>query len=346
MRIRMSPAPALSIVAAIVLLIGWACRGGIASPFGSSLRAAQSSKRQPLRTSAGTLSTFLRAGTVPVGHAPKSLARPLAQSAKMAYLSDYVNNAVYGFDISGKLMITITGLQQPQGLFVDRHGNVWVANTGADNIELFAKGSVAPKATYDDWNGVPIDVAVCPNGTAYVSNLNGFVTVYAPVTPRPLGHYKPTRSLSDPNDTGTYFITCDAAGNVFTTFQNQAGVGAVDEYVGGVQSGLVTLPIVIGFPGGIKPDRAGNLLICDQKARSVAEYTEEGVPTGLSISTAPDYWADFAVTRSGSLILGGDYIANVGTALRFPSGKPQRTYSYDYASLTLGAAYDPGQLAD
>ena len=268
----------------------------------------------------------------------KSFVRDVKATMPLAYISDVytISGAVYGFSLAGVLKIKITGLSEPQGLFVDKKENLWVANTAANNIEVFAKGSVRPIATYNDPNQAPVDVTMCPNGKIYVSNITtGTISVYSPGKPNPIG------MLSDPNDSKTYFVTCDAAGNVFSTFLAISSDGAVDEYRKGAQSGLVTLPIPLEFPGAIKAYRAGNLLIDDQEARTITEYTEAGAPTGNAISFGSGDVADFGITRNDRTVGGADTPNLDGKSWFFPSGAPQQTYNAPFKD-PIGFAYDPG----
>ena len=103
-------------------------------------------------------------------------------------------------------------------------------------------------------------MTICPNVTVYVSNNvlgdpdgRGSITVYAG------GSTNPTGTLKYPGQFNSDYVTCDAAGNVFTTLDRSL-YPAVVEYVGGNQSGVTLLPITLSAAGGIKPDNAGNLL--------------------------------------------------------------------------------------
>src|SRR5437588_282377 len=65
----------------------------------------------------------------------------------------------------------ISGLSYPQGVGVDRLNNVYVANTGASDVPVFAKGALTPTKTLDDSGQYPVDVALDRNGTVYVANI-------------------------------------------------------------------------------------------------------------------------------------------------------------------------------
>ena len=260
----------------------------------------------------------------------------------LVYVADYPNNAITVFDRNASVVGKITnGLYHPVGILVDGSHNIWVVNEHFSNVVEFTRGGTTPIKTLDDSVELPVDVTICPNGTIYVSNFDtlnsdsGNISVYAN------GSTSPTGSLSYPGEYYNYYLTCDANNNVFTTMYIVA-TGIVVEYPGGRQSAATRLPIYLGLPGGIKIDQAGNLLVGDQAAHRVTEYTEAGVPTGNSITTGSDDWHDIAVTPNGQVVLGADTTARVGDAVLFPGGTHLRTYKNHFRRPS-GVAFDPGQ---
>jgi hypothetical protein len=263
--------------------------------------------------------------------------RPNART-RLAYISDVLANNVTVFDINGTVQGQIDGLSNPEGLFVDSNQNLWVANGGANNVLEFARGATTPFKTLDDAGAGPLDVTMCPGGTLYVAGSNSTaIEVY------PRGSNNPTRSLTYPGAVQTDALTCDTAGNVFATIVISFHGGVV-EFPRGKQHGASQLPISLGGPGGIKPDKAGNLLVDDQSAQTITEYTEAGSPTGSSIRTAFDC-INFGVTRSGKVVGCAVYVAygtSEGQSYTFPGGASRQTYSSSFM-LPYGFAFDPGQ---
>jgi hypothetical protein len=221
------------------------------------------------------------------------------------------------------------GLTEPEGLFVDAKGSLWVANIVS--VLMYPHGALSPTKTLTDPVGFPVDVTVCPNGTVYVADLydasNGnqsSIQVYAH------GSTKPTGNLNYPNDFRNPFLTCDAAGNVFVALLTgeSVGDGRVVEFPLGKQSGAKDLGITLQSPGGIKPDNAGNLLVNDLVAQTITEYTEDGAPTGQSIATGTQVQG-IALTEKGDVVLGAadNLTGPYGASWSFPSGKKLRTYN-------------------
>lgn len=268
----------------------------------------------------------------------------------LVYVSDFDSNTVTVFSRSGAVINQIQNVPGPQGLFVDRNHNLWVAASAgspsrSSGVYKFARGSTSPSNVLNDPTGRPSDVTICPNGTIYVSSIDnkteqGNIMIYAP------GATNPTGTLTT-NGEDDFYLTCDTAGNVFSTFVNDvAGSGGVVEYVGGVEFGHSVLPIKLSAtPGGIKPDNAGNLLVAEQNADTITEYTEAGAPTGRAIATGSGRITEIAVSANGRDVGAPEFFRNVfgfGVSLTFPGGKVQQKYTANLSNPT-GFAFDPGQ---
>jgi NHL repeat len=72
----------------------------------------------------------------------------MAANAKgpLAYVSGASLVSIYSYPHL-KLVGQITGVVQPEGLCVDKAGDVWVADYGSQQMEEFAHGATKPKAT-------------------------------------------------------------------------------------------------------------------------------------------------------------------------------------------------------
>jgi hypothetical protein len=261
-----------------------------------------------------------------------------------ALVADTVHSIIYMFGPDGRRDGTITdGLQSPSGLYVDSKGNLWVANSV--NVLFFPRGATAPTRTLSDPKGFPGDVSVGTDGTVYVANFEtpgqgsygpGNVSVY------PSGRDKPARTLHDPNAQYDVSVTSDAAGNVFTTINDYTGVGYVDEFVGGRQSGFKRLPMVFSFADTIRLDNAGNLVVLDQVQHLIREFTELGKPTAVKFHTKAN-WTSFALNRTNTLVLGA--VDNPDTfkavSVTFPQHQPVRNYQVKGLGAIGGVAFIP-----
>jgi hypothetical protein len=258
--------------------------------------------------------------------------KAIGARTQLVYMSSWGTASVVDvLTMKGKQVGQITnGLAEPQGLFVDTKGNLWVAN--GSNVVVYPRGGLSPSTTLTDSVGDPTDVTVCPDGTAYVADLydnsssnHSSIQVYAH------GSTAPTGNLDYATDFRNPFLTCDAAGNIFVAILTgeSAGDGGVIEFPHGKQKGAKDLGIVLQSPGGIKPDNAGNLLVTDLIDHTITEYTENGSSTGQSIATGTAT-EGIAVTREGGIVLGATDTTQegpVGISWSWPSGKQMGVYT-------------------
>ncbi|MFZ0574048.1 MAG: hypothetical protein WA428_07125 [Candidatus Cybelea sp.] len=322
---------ALGIAALVTFLAG--CSGG------SSQTPALSGSATSLRPfAANTSHGFMQA---------------IDARTQVAYMSSWGTASVVDvLTMKGRQVGQITnGLAEPQGLFVDAKGSLWVAN--GSNVLVYPRGSLSPSKTLSDPVGITTDVTVCPDGTAYVADLyDNSSSNHASIQVYASGSTTPTGNLDYATDFRNPFLTCDAAGNVFVAISTSeyAGYGGVIEFPHGKQKGAKDLGISLQSPGGIKPDNAGNLLVTDLIDHTITEYAENGSPTGQSIATVTPT-EGIAVTREGGIVLGAtDTTAEgpEGISWSWPSGKQLRVYTCcsrigPPLQVNEGVAFYPGQ---
>jgi hypothetical protein len=320
----------LAFIACLAATIAAGCARSAAVPAASPVLPKSA-------TAAETIAGLMRwpAAVTPVA----SWIAPAAKSSPLVYVSDFEHDSVSIFDAdTSTLLGQIGGLSAAAGLYVDRRHRLWVANSGNDQVLVFDRGATSPSETLSDPQQRPFDAAVCPNGTVYVSNYYSFQTGFGSISVYAKGSTSPTGSLSDPNEFENYFVTCDAKGNVFTTLELGNLANQVDEYAGGAPPALKVLPV--DSAGGIVIDKAGNLVVADPDAHTIAEYTESGAATGNTIATGSSRLIfGIALSRNGKSVLGAN-AGGSGQSFAVWGGTPLLSYVTSFVE-PIGAAYDP-----
>jgi hypothetical protein len=252
---------------------------------------------------------------------PPAGARPSAHQRKLGpkylYVSDLGANAVEifanaGFTNAGNITESIDG---PDGSWVDKNGNLYVANYKGVNISEYAPGASTPTFTYASGMSDPVNVTTDAQGNVYEADYAGnYVNEYNQDTDAVVA----TCSLGG----AVEGVAVDGAGDVFVDYYT-GSVGAFTEFVGGLGlSGCVgtTLGVTIGFPGGMVLDKNGALVVCDQTAPAL--YVIKPPYGSVKFHLGTGWKQPFHVTYSRALKEA--FVADVATAsvqvLKYPSG--------------------------
>jgi hypothetical protein len=109
-----------------------------------------------------------------------------ATSGDLLYVSDYQANTVRVFSYPTAAKVgTLSGFENPAGLCVDKAGDIFVTNSGVQDIVEFSHGGWTPIAVISDSRFIPFGCSVDVNSgdlavTGYesVSHFDGSVAVY------------------------------------------------------------------------------------------------------------------------------------------------------------------------
>jgi sugar lactone lactonase YvrE len=242
------------------------------------------------------------------------------------------------------------GIDTPNGIAVDRHGNLYVANHGNSTVTVYPRGSASPSITYSTGLQAPFNVAVGNDGTVYVAcgYSPGFLVEYPP------GRTRPSRTISMPN-TGPSGIALDASNNLYIVYQNHSTFVGVYKYSSGSGSLSGTnlgLSLPEGYPQGLAFDRAGDLLIAVSRIYDpwvVYVYPPGSKTFSRSITAGhigQPSW--LALDRRGQRLFlvdgsGDGRKHSHGRVLeyRFSDGKLLTSESQGVASTPSGVAVDP-----
>jgi hypothetical protein len=199
---------AFGVCAAVALLAG--CRGS-ESPLGG--RSAE--------TAIAETSGAARGGSVKMyPNRGRSWMSPDAATKDLLYISNYTENSVSVYSYpQGQLVGTLTGFAAPDGICVDKKGDVWIVNnaatgSGEDAVE-YKHGGKNPIATLKIGSGYAVSCSVDPiTGNLATTVLEsygsgqGYVAIFA--------HAKGTPTYySDSEMFAVYFCGYDDKGNLY-----------------------------------------------------------------------------------------------------------------------------------
>jgi hypothetical protein len=227
---------ALALVAALT-----ACSGSLSTPSsgapGASLQTAPNGEHvlrigaQTIRFGGPTLHRAARRGWISRAQA----------SGGVLYGASYDGGFVNIYPVKGNDQAPIgqltSTLVSPQGLAVDRHHHLWVANTNAFNIVGFDRGATTPFTTLSDPGYFPISVAVDSKGTVFAANAEGTSGPPGNVTFWKKGQTTPSGTLTFSNFLIVTEIGIDSSDNVYVSYVPKSGPPQVAVFAAGSQTG-------------------------------------------------------------------------------------------------------------
>jgi len=168
-----------------------------------------------------------------------------------------------------------SGINGPAGDFLDKNGNLYVANLTGANVTEYAPFAKTPSFTYSQNMQAPNSVATDTNGNVFeadrgVGSTGGNVNEYSQKVNSMVVSCPP--GLHSGGNTGAYGVAVDKNGDVFVSYGLPGSGGAhIDEYMGGLHPSCNewTLPITYSSPGGIAVDAANDLVVCDPQSAVV-----------------------------------------------------------------------------
>ena len=243
---------------------------------------------------------------------------PATKFSKYLYVTDSDFNAVFLFKKkTWKNVGSITdGLSGPFGDWVDRHGNLYVANRLDVNILEYKPGSTTPTFTYSAGMMAPVKVTVDGSGNVYEADNNGaFVNEYAQKSNSVMFSCHPGGFLQG--------VAVDGSGDVFVDYNiNSTGDARIAEYKGGLNGCNETvLGVVLPYAGGIALDKKNNLLVCEYLGGGAVDIIPPPY-NGITGSLGSGFAAPIEVTlnKSNSQAYVTDWLNADVQVLNYPSG--------------------------
>jgi sugar lactone lactonase YvrE len=226
-------------------------------------------------------------------------------------------------DITG----TSTGLSVPEGIAVDRSGNMWVTNSNTSSITEYnagATGNVAPINTVQGGAtllSAPVGIAFDATGDLFVVNSQTDGSGQYDLLefgPNPTGNQGPINRivgaatlLNQPQ-----YVTVDNAGNVYVTNIASNLINIYGPGASGNVAPIVSFGGNCAAPDGIALDTANNIYVsCDQfyEIREYSALSGTNIPTQIRSlgvnSSQPQLYnpSGVAVNSLGTL-----FVANTG----------------------------------
>jgi hypothetical protein len=197
------------------------------------------------------------------------------QSAGFPYvasLTDATPNACSAPHLSG-----------PQGMWVDKLRNLWVADTNNSDLREFAVGQTTSAMNLSDPGYYPVDAAVDSDvtGNLYATNIistSGLAGNIVGWTPPFVCGAAPNITMSDPTFQTVYFISTDKVGDLYVDYFDTTSTARVcfiaaanianNAAICTATLGDFVTTVGLGFPGGMQvlplPPAINKIGIVDQ----------------------------------------------------------------------------------
>ncbi len=270
--------------------------------------------------------------TVAPPTAPREFPQALSPASKADFkylaVSDIGTNTLDVFDSSLNRVETIVrAIDGPLGNAFDRQGNLYVANWKSHDVaEYDPKGNLLFIYSHGLVN--PLGVTVDRDGNVFVADN---------------GRGKPSyvfeyRQLKDKTIASCFTgllnvgIAVRGDGDVFVAGgSSNRGGGYLRIYRGGLAGCHAQIPqIVFGGTGGMRFDRQGNMLLCDQLVGvDVLPPPFDTIKSTIKL-TADSY--DVALTKKNDamFVSNADYPYSLVVEATYPDGKPIRVLSTQF----------------
>jgi hypothetical protein len=272
-------------------------------------------------------------------------AEPDAKAKAAVIISDSGTNDVYAYSAAGKLVATITGFSEPQGLGGTKAGDFYVANTGDSNIIEYKDDYKTVVATLTDPGQRPVDVSYEEtSGLVAVSNIISYVDGPGSVSIYAKGTTTPCVTVSSSDFAHVYFLAFDAKGNLYLDGESSSGGAVIGEIASASCKSKTITSLTfknrIEFSGGLEVTTKGDIVIGDQDGEAVYTYkppvkgvlgspvrttslTGASDPVSFSLtSTDKDLWtadAGLAASEEYAYPKGGSAVTRI-TGLSEPIG--------------------------
>ena len=221
------------------------------------------------------------AGAPPGAMAPTSVAPDTCPTSKI-YVADYGKSDVevypQGVNTPAPCRKVKTSVSNPEAIYVDTKGTLYVANYSTSNVTEYAHGGGSPVLTVPT-SAAPYDIFVGHDGTLYVAEPALYqVAEYA------AGATSPSKTLTISG--GAYGVATDNHNNLYVSYlSNIDGVSHVEKFPPGSSTGT-DLGFTVPFAGELKLDKANDIVIGDRNDNVIDIFPPGATMPSRTIATA------------------------------------------------------------
>lgn len=272
-----------------------------------------------------------------------------ALHGNQTFVADAATATVTVWGANGQLnAILFDGITaNPKGLATDAAQDLYIANLGLSNVNIYAKPYTSIKLTLNDAEELTQDVATDKKGLVAVTNYltvslqPGSVSFFAKNSAQPCKTVQDSKWITFVND------AFDASGNLFIDGQDASGTTLVGEVSGGCHATSITtlsLGNTISYPGGVQVSH-GNILVGDVDQQTIDTYAPPsggslGSPIVVTKLAGAETPVTFAMEESGRNVRTADPYPHIDAALyKYPKGSYVSKIA-DHIS-PVGVAVDP-----
>ena len=350
MRFRTQLGSLLSLAAAASLVAG--CSGGGGSQLPSSGQAPTSLVKQASPMSHLGISNAARPVALS-NHVTASWSNDVSVTNRV-FVGDTLNNDIAIFNYTtGKQTATIGGLSAPEGLATDKTANLYESDTGTQKIQIWASPYTGSPKVIQENGFYPVGIHVDAHNNIWVANIcsgsGGACSGGGNTTEFKAGSTKPTVLKGGPYR--AYFVTTNAAGDVWADGQDSSGSPTIGYWKGGTGS-FKAVSISFAFPGGLQFDPAGNLLLDDQSGDpatggSIINIYPPGstTPSGsITVQTTGDDVITFQLGVGAARVFAPGYLGGVVNVVNYKTNTMTGTLTPSPSGQPDAVAVTPGTL--
>lgn len=280
----------------------------------------------------------------PLSRGADSGIRPDASTFTKLAVSNYGGSGVGNVVLFNKKYSptkTITrGISENDGVWIDAHENLYVANLGAGVDGTVTEYAPSGKLsfTYSTGMTAPVTVTTDSDGNVYVGESD---TYPGHIDEFPQKSNTPIARCVTPNGGLVTGVTVDKNGNVFAGSVQSSGSSELIEFLGGLSGCSPTaLPAPVYYVGGIELDGSGDLVVEEQTVGDILIIPPpySNIQTTLTGFNGDPY--QLALNAKNNLLFVDEGNNGDIVVAQYPSGTIEKTLTNDI-TLPYGVAVYP-----